>query len=90
MANLSTRAGIEGTLRLEIHTPLINLTKAQIVQRGIELGVDYSITRSCYDPSVDGAACGRCDACVLRLHGFEKNGLADPAPYAGGSIATTR
>ncbi len=79
MANLATRRGVEGH-GVTIHTPLIALTKAQIVQRGIELGVDYAQTTSCYDPS-DGAACGACDACTLRLAGFAANGLADPAAY---------
>jgi 7-cyano-7-deazaguanine synthase len=80
MANLATKRGVEGS-RLHIHTPLIDLTKAQIIQRGTELGVDYSITRSCYDPSPAGEACGACDSCLLRLKGFAENGLSDPAPY---------
>lgn len=82
MANLATRAGVEGTQRLKIHTPLIRLTKAQIIRLGIELGVDYSLTTSCYDPAPDGAACGRCDSCLLRLRGFEEAGVADPVRYA--------
>ncbi|MBI2374910.1 MAG: 7-cyano-7-deazaguanine synthase QueC [Deltaproteobacteria bacterium] len=81
MANLATRAGVEGTGRLRIHTPLIDMTKAQIVRRGIELGVDFSLTSTCYDPGLDGAACGACDACLLRLRGFEENGLHDPVRY---------
>ncbi len=81
MANLATKAGIEGTQRLKIHTPLISLSKAQIIRKGIELKVNYSQTSTCYDPSPDGAACGRCDACQLRLKGFAENGLADPAAY---------
>jgi 7-cyano-7-deazaguanine synthase len=81
MANLATRAGVEGK-RLRIHTPLISWTKAQIVAKGIELGVDYALTLSCYDPSAEGLACGRCDACQLRLRGFAEAGHADPAPYA--------
>jgi 7-cyano-7-deazaguanine synthase len=81
MANLATRAGVEGQTRLKVHTPLINLTKAQIVQRGLELGVDYSQTITCYDPTPEGAACGRCDACQLRLKGFAEIGIEDPAPY---------
>lgn len=81
MANLATKAGVEGTQKLKIHTPLISLTKAQIIQRGLELGVDYSITMTCYDPSADGEACGRCDSCLLRLKGFAENNLGDPAPY---------
>jgi 7-cyano-7-deazaguanine synthase len=82
MANLATKAGVEGRQRMKIHTPLIHLTKAQIIRRGLELGVDYSITSTCYDPSADGKACGRCDACLLRLKGFAENGIPDPAPYA--------
>ena len=80
MANLATRRGVEGK-SLTIHTPLIDLTKAQIIQRGLDLGVDYGLTLSCYDPSDAGKACGDCDACVLRLRGFEQNGVTDPAPY---------
>lgn len=79
MANLATRAGVEGA-RLRIRTPLIDWTKAQIIQRGLELGVDYGITISCYDPR-EGRACGRCDACQLRLKGFAEAGVSDPAPY---------
>jgi len=82
MANLATKAGVEGETRLTIHTPLIALTKAQIIQRGIELGVDYSLTSTCYDPIPSGEACGRCDACLLRLKGFAENGIKDPARYA--------
>lgn len=81
MANLATKAGVEGTQRLRIHTPLMHLNKAQIVKVGLELGVDYSITSTCYDPSPSGEACGRCDACLLRLKGFAANGVADPAAY---------
>jgi 7-cyano-7-deazaguanine synthase len=81
LANLATKAGVEGTLRFRIHTPLVELTKAQIIRRGTELGVDYALTHSCYDPAPDGAACGRCDACQLRLRGFAEAGLADPARY---------
>jgi 7-cyano-7-deazaguanine synthase len=81
MANLATRAAVEGRQRLRIHTPLISLTKAEIIQRGTELGVDYAMTLSCYDPSPEGAACGRCDACQLRLKGFAELGRRDPAPY---------
>ena len=80
MANLATKRGVEGNT-LTIHTPLIDLTKAQIVARGLELGVDYGRTVTCYDPSDEGEACGHCDACLLRLKGFAENGLADPAPY---------
>lgn len=81
MAQLATRAGVEGKSRLRIHTPLIALTKAQIIARGIELGVDYGITTSCYDPDAEGRSCGACDSCLLRLRGFAENGLADPAQY---------
>jgi 7-cyano-7-deazaguanine synthase len=83
MANLATKAGVEGH-RLTIHVPLIDLTKAQIIRRGLELGVDYGLTSSCYDPDPQGRACGRCDACHLRLKGFADAGLADPAEYASG------
>ena len=82
MANLATRGGVEGTNPIRIRTPLIDLTKAQIIRHGVELGVDYSITQSCYDPDPSGAACGHCDACQLRLRGFAEAGLVDPAPYA--------
>jgi 7-cyano-7-deazaguanine synthase len=90
MANLATRAGVGtglgdgvgGKQHLRIHTPLIQLTKAQIIRRGLELGVDYSLTSTCYDPAPDTKACGQCDACLLRLKGFADNGLKDPAPYA--------
>ena len=81
MANLATRAGTEGGKKLTIHTPLIALTKKEIVRRGLDLGVDFSLTRSCYDPTPEGEGCGACDACVLRLKGFAENDLADPAPY---------
>ena len=81
MANLATKAGVEGTQHLKIHTPLITLTKAQIIQRGLALGVDYGITLTCYDPSFEGVSCGHCDACLLRLKGFAESGLSDPAPY---------
>src|SRR6266481_3658757 len=75
MANLATKAGVEGRQRLRIHAPLIHLTKAQIIQRGLQLGVDYALTKSCYDPSPGGAGCGRCDSCLLRLKGFGEAGL---------------
>jgi 7-cyano-7-deazaguanine synthase len=81
MANLATKAAVEGRQRLRIHTPLIQLTKAQIIRRGLELGVDYSLTTSCYDPSPTGAACGHCDSCLLRLRGFDECGVTDPANY---------
>jgi 7-cyano-7-deazaguanine synthase len=78
MANLATKAGVEGRQRLTIHTPLIRLTKAEIIRKGLELGVDYSLTSSCYDPSPDGVPCGRCDSCLLRLKGFAEVGVSDP------------
>jgi 7-cyano-7-deazaguanine synthase len=82
MANLATRAGVEGSTRLSIRTPLISLTKAAIIKLGISLSVDYSATTSCYDPGKNGDACGRCDACQLRLKGFSEAGLPDPIGYA--------
>jgi len=82
MANLATRAGVEGSTRLAIRTPLISLSKAAIIKLGTSLGVDYSATTSCYDPGADGEACGRCDACQLRLKGFSEAGLEDPIEYA--------
>jgi len=78
MANLATRAGVEGTQRLEIRTPLIELTKGAIIQRGLALGVDYSSTTSCYDPSPEGRPCERCDSCLLREKGFAEAGVPDP------------
>ena len=78
MANLATKAGVEGRQRLKIHTPLIAMSKAEIIQKGIELGVDYSLTSSCYDPSPDGEPCGQCDSCLLRQKGFRENGREDP------------
>jgi 7-cyano-7-deazaguanine synthase len=81
MANLATRGGVEGTNVVRIRTPLIDLTKAQIIRLGLDLGVDYAMTRSCYDPDASGAACGHCDACQLRLKGFAEAGARDPAPY---------
>lgn len=78
MANRATRAGVEGTQRLKIHTPLMEMTKAQIILKGLELGVDYGLTHSCYDP-VDGRACGTCDSCLLRARGFAEAKHADPA-----------
>jgi 7-cyano-7-deazaguanine synthase len=81
LANLATKAGVEGRQHLKIHTPLLALTKAQIVHRGIELGVDFSLTSSCYDPSPTGEPCGECDSCLLRQKGFRENGLQDPLKY---------
>jgi 7-cyano-7-deazaguanine synthase len=82
VANVATKAGVEGTLRFRIHTPLIRLTKAEIIRRGVELGVDYGLTHSCYAPDVAGRPCGRCDACQLRLKGFAEAGLQDPVTYS--------
>jgi 7-cyano-7-deazaguanine synthase len=81
MANLATKAGVEGRQHLKIHTPLIALTKAQIIARGLELGVDYGLTSSCYDHSPAGAPCGQCDSCLLRQKGFRENGIEDPLRY---------
>lgn len=82
MANLATKAGAEGRQNLRIHTPLIHLSKAEIIRLGLELGVDYSLTHSCYDP-VEGLACGHCDSCLLRKAGFAEAGVPDPLRYAG-------
>ena len=79
MANLATRAGVEGTQRLTIHTPLMERTKREIIELGLRLGVDYSLTHSCYDPAPDGSPCGDCDACLLRAKGFAEAGRPDPA-----------
>jgi 7-cyano-7-deazaguanine synthase len=84
MANLATKAGVEGRQKLRIHTPLISLSKADIIRLGLGLGVDYSLTHSCYDP-VDGLACGHCDSCLLRRAGFAEAGVKDPLGYAGES-----
>jgi 7-cyano-7-deazaguanine synthase len=81
MANLATKAGVEGTQRLRIHAPLMQLSKEGIIRLGLELGVDYAVTQSCYDPDAEGRACGACDACRLRLRGFAAVGVPDPAPY---------
>jgi 7-cyano-7-deazaguanine synthase len=81
LANLATKAGAEGTLRFKIHTPLITMTKAEIIRCGKQLGVDYGLTHSCYDPDANGRPCGRCDACLLRRKGFAEAGMADPLPY---------
>ena len=83
LANLATKAGVEGQLRFRIHAPLIEWTKAQIIRRGTELGVDYGLTHSCYDPDPRGRSCGRCDACLLRRRGFAEAGLEDPVEYQG-------
>jgi 7-cyano-7-deazaguanine synthase len=80
-ANLATAYGVEGGERIKIHTPLIDLTKAEIINKGLELGVNYGLTISCYDPNTEGKACCHCDACQLRLKGFRENGIIDPAIY---------
>jgi 7-cyano-7-deazaguanine synthase len=81
MANLATKAGVEGTTKIRIRTPLIRLTKAKIIQKGIDLGVDFALTHSCYDPSSRGLACGGCDSCLLRKKGFKEAGASDPTQY---------
>jgi 7-cyano-7-deazaguanine synthase len=82
MANLATKAGVEGKSRLKIHVPLLHMTKAEIIKTGFSLGLDYALTWSCYDPSADGRACGLCDSCQLRLKGFKAAGAIDPIVYA--------
>jgi 7-cyano-7-deazaguanine synthase len=84
MARLATKAGVEGSMRLTIHAPLIAMTKAEIIKTGLQLGVDYSLTHSCYDPPEEGLACGTCDSCRLRLKGFAEAGVHDPLHYAAG------
>jgi 7-cyano-7-deazaguanine synthase len=81
LANLATKAGTEGKSKLRVHTPLIQLSKAEIIQKGMDLGVDFSLTHSCYNPDDQGRACGKCDSCLLRLAGFKKAGAKDPAVY---------
>ena len=81
VASLATKAGVEGTLKFKIHTPLIDLTKAEIIQQGVGLGVDYSLTHTCYSPNDAGVSCGQCDACQLRYQGFQEAGLKDPIDY---------
>jgi 7-cyano-7-deazaguanine synthase len=83
LANLATKAGVEGA-RFRVHAPLSGLNKAEIIRKGLELGVDYGMTHSCYDPDPSGRACGRCDSCVLRRRGFAQAGVADPTPYVEG------
>ena len=85
LANLATKAGVEGRGTFRVHAPLVRLTKAEIIRLGASLGVDFGLTHSCYDPAADGAACGRCDSCVLRRAGFEAAGLPDPTRYAAPS-----
>ncbi len=81
LASLATKAGVEGTAQFKIHSPLIQLTKAQIIREGHRLGVDYALTHSCYDPRTDGLPCGHCDSCILRRQGFAEAGLVDPLVY---------
>ena len=81
LANLATKVGVEGKEKLKIHTPLIQLTKAEIILKGVELGLDYSLTHSCYNPKENGGGCGSCDSCQLRLKGFKEAGLKDPIEY---------
>jgi 7-cyano-7-deazaguanine synthase len=82
LANLATKAGVEGQGRFQVHAPLLTMTKEQIIKRGLELGVDYSLTHSCYDPTPEGWSCGRCDSCLLRRAAFEAVGIPDPIRYA--------
>ena len=81
VANLATKAGVEGALKFRIHTPLMKMTKAEILRCGTQLDVDYSLTHTCYSPDEVGTSCGKCDACHLRLQGFQDAGLADPIAY---------
>ena len=90
VANLATKVAVEGVMSFKVNAPLISMTKAQIIQRGIELGVDYSLTISCYQADRQGRACGRCDSCRLRREGFEQAGVADPTSYAASAAAVTR
>lgn len=86
MANLATKAAVEGKSRLKIHTPLIKMTKAEIIKKGLALGMDYSLTWSCYDPTSEGLACGLCDSCQLRLKGFKEVGVKDPISYEANNL----
>ena len=81
MANLALQATVEGKMRIRIHTPLLRMTKAEIIRKGVELGIDYRLTHSCYDPSAEGKACGQCDSCLLRKRGFREAGIPDPTEY---------
>jgi 7-cyano-7-deazaguanine synthase len=81
LANIATKAGVEGSAKYQIHAPLLHMTKAEIIKAGIECGLDYSLTHSCYDPDTDGLACGACDSCILRHRGFEEAGIPDPTRY---------
>ena len=86
MANLATKAAVEGKSRLKIHTPLIKMTKTEIIKKGLQLGLDYSLTWSCYDPTSEGLACGLCDSCQLRLKGFKEAGVKDPISYEANNL----
>jgi 7-cyano-7-deazaguanine synthase len=88
LANLATKAGVDGIRKFTVHTPLIRMTKREIIRTGLDLGVDFGMTVSCYDPDDTGAACGSCDACHLRLKGFAELGIADPASYRGAAAGT--
>jgi 7-cyano-7-deazaguanine synthase len=88
LANLATRAGVEGTTRFQVHTPLLHMSKAEIIRHGLALGVEFSLTRSCYLLDESGAACGQCDSCRLRLRGFEEAGLRDPVPYVNSELGS--
>lgn len=88
LANLATKRAVEGTCPVRIHAPLIDCSKAEIIRRGLALGVDYALTSTCYAPAADGRACGRCDACRLRRQGFAANGLRDPIPYVDDGVAS--
>ena len=83
LANLATKAGVEGTATYRIHAPLLHMSKAQIIRAGVDAGVDFALTHSCYDPSPEGLACGGCDSCILRRRGFEEAGIPDPTHYRG-------
>jgi 7-cyano-7-deazaguanine synthase len=85
MANLAIKAAVEGKMKINIRTPLIRMTKAEIIRKGVELGIDYRLTHSCYDPSPDGKACGQCDSCLLRKKGFIEAGIPDPTVYLSGT-----
>ena len=88
MANLATKAAVEGKAQIRVHSPLIEMSKAEIIKTGLALGVDYSLTHSCYDPSPDGLSCGSCDSCLLRLRGFADAGSRDPARYIDPDIGS--
>jgi 7-cyano-7-deazaguanine synthase len=87
MANLAIKKAVEGTMHIRIHTPLIRMTKGQIIREGLKLGIDYGITHSCYDPGPEGAACGHCDSCLLRMKGFSEAGVPDPTLYAADALS---